>query len=112
MIDIEATAASLLNCVLCIYLHLEAWPEECKRLPGLWMKRTVMSWPGRQKWAEPTETSDSLQLQLERNTRRNSEEIRTKTTVGKKSSVMSLSLEELEITCRNQIYLEFLRVLY
>lgn len=41
-----------------VYLHRESWrsARRCLRVP--WLERTVTSWPGRRRWAEPAEMSE------------------------------------------------------
>lgn len=43
-----------------VYLHREAWRSARRRLRVPRLERTVMSWPGRRRWAEPAEMSHSL----------------------------------------------------
>ena len=78
------------HCTLCIHLHWEAWLEEHRSLPALQMKRTARSWPGRRRWAEPTEMSDFLQPlltpHLQRNTQKKTKnELRMKQNSQKKN---------------------------
>lgn len=67
-------------CVQYVYLCWEAWLEEHKHLPALWMRSLIMSWPGGQRWVEPTEMSDLFQplltVQLERKQRRELDKVK------------------------------------